>query len=238
MTKTLFRYLCVGLSGLVLFSTASCSDAGNEKYWGNGATSVEQRRWIGAQFELVIGVIGIERGWVQGYDPQLVEWRNDAASRGRILDSFGPGTCSKRFSDDIERMNFIGLLKNSEFVGDASDALRNVESLLTASGWVAKYSEGPSVGEAVVRAIRDDGAGIDLHSLKRGLTLSVTSPCSSMPYDFGGLDRDTVPSVLDPVVNDFRRLPNTKEERAAWSPMQRDPKEEQLNRELEEEPKR
>lgn len=237
MTKTLFRHLCVGLSGLALLFTASCSEAGNEKYWGNGATSVEQRRWIGAQFESVIGASGIERGWVQGYDPQLVEWRNDAASHGRILDSFGPGMCSKRFSDDIERMNFIGLLKNSEFVGDARDALRNVESLLAASGWVSTYSEGPSEGEAVVRASRDDGAGIDLHSLKRGLTLSVTSPCSSMPYDYGGIDRDTVPSVLDPVVKDFRRLPSTKEERAAWSPMQRDPEEEQQSFELEEESK-
>lgn len=223
--------------GLLAAMLCSCAFVHEESQVVGNPSTVESRRWIGAQLDALIGASGVPNGWKDYQWPEVMEWNESPGARAKMLDALGVSSCVKEGKEEFEKNRVRILLKNKlSGLGELSVGER-VAALLVANGWTVTWAETSTEQEWKLRATRPDRAFADLTASSQGLALVVKSPCTTMRASFGGLDRDTVPSVLDPVVKDFRRLPSTKEERAAWSPMQRDPEEEQQSFELEEEPK-
>lgn len=233
------RIFPAGIVAILISTTliAGCSEYKEARIWNNGITAVESRRWIGAQIDAVIRAANTSGNWKDYEWADPVEWSDKEDERVKLLDGLGAGYCGKQQKEDIDTRQFGVILKNSDSGNGAPEIALRVSKFLESNGWAVHLSPKVVDDDWEVFASRPDRASVELRAFSHGLSLSVDAPCTFMSPNFGGLDRDTVPSVLDPVVKDFRRLPSTKEERAAWSPMQRDPKEEQHNRELEEEPK-
>lgn len=215
-----------------------CTHSEDISIWRSGATTLESRRWIGAQLDAVINASGTSASWKNYEGSSVVDWSTEHEERALLLNGLEIGYCRKETPDDIERNQSRVILKNSDSGNGAPVVALRVAALLSSDGWDVQLSPETKADNWIVYASRPDRARVELSAFSHGLSLVIHAPCSSMPVHYGGIDRKPVPSVLDPVVAEFRRLPATKEERAVWSPMQRDPAEPQEELDLDEEMKR
>ncbi|MGR4009354.1 hypothetical protein [Leucobacter sp. 1207-22] len=232
------QYRGISIFSILALLLTGCTYSEDISIWRSGATTVESRRWIGAQLDAVINASGTSASWKNYEGSSVMEWSDEREARARLLNGLGVGYCRNETPDDIDGNQSRVVLKNSDSGNGAPVVALRVAALLSSDGWDVHLSPETEADDWSVRASRTDRARVILSAFPYGLSLIIDAPCSSRPVHYGGIDRDTVPSVLEPVLEEFRRLPATKEERAVWSPMQRDPAEPQEELDLDEETKR
>lgn len=135
-------------------------------------TLEESQLWVADQFDDVVRASGVERGWMDIYEPDF-EWRfeRDADMQSMI------GVWTPQYCGDSSRQ-LDEVLQNST-APDPVLAAAKVRAHWEATGWtVSDVRSTPSEDEPQFRADRDDGALLGFSVNENRMSIEVISPCS------------------------------------------------------------
>lgn len=135
-------------------------------------TLEESQLWVADQFDDAVRASGVERGWMDFYEPDF-EWRfeRDADMQSMI------GVWTPQYCGDSSRQ-LDEELQNST-APDPLLAAAKVRAHWEATGWtVSDVRSTPSKDEPQFRADRDDGALLGFSVNEKRMSIEVISPCS------------------------------------------------------------
>ncbi|WP_156322619.1 hypothetical protein [Leucobacter musarum] len=135
-------------------------------------TREESQLWVADQFDDVVRASGVERGWMDLYEPDF-EWRfeRDADMQSMI------GVWTPQYCGDSMRRIVEGLQNST--APDPLLAAAKVRAHWEANGWtVSDVRSTPSEAEPEFRADRDDGALLGFSVNENRMSVEVISPCS------------------------------------------------------------
>ena len=132
----------------------------------------ESQLWVADQFDDVVRASGVERGWMDLYEPDF-EWRfeRDADMQSMI------GVWTPQYCGDSMRRIVEGLQNST--APDPVLAAAKVRAHWEATGWtVSDVRSTPSEDEPEFRADREDGALLGFSVNENRMSIEVISPCS------------------------------------------------------------
>ena len=132
-------------------------------------TLMEQREWVGEQFDAAIAASGVSEGWFDIYD-QNVLWAHDRPDdRAMTLNSLFPRDCGSGGRLIVSLLN-----TNSE---DSIAASQKVRTFWESEGWavsnIRSYESDP-----YFRADSGDGAQLAFMATSDHMSLEVVTACS------------------------------------------------------------